>query len=564
MKRIEKILLTISVLGISIITLIFVTTSSSSSIEGNIERRAYQDLEQTADNHTSRISKSVEEHYSMLEILASYLGNKDSFSFQEERDVTDAFVLKKHLRMLAFADLDGNAISYEDEELGNIADCDYFKKAVSWEKGEKAIQFMPATDKVDKPSIILAVPVIHKNNMSGILLAAIEPNSLYNALDEDAFMGKGVSFIVDGQGNFISKNLNCKKHVTETNLFDDYFISNKDTNIRETIISQMAKNKSGSLTINHHGEQEFLSYVPVDIDDWYVFTFIDVSTARARYAQNSDVFKNTVSKLIICYVICLIVVLVTIGFTVFNMVKRNKELTEQEARYQQILDETKQIIFDYDSKTRKTMFMQSLSHLLGYQLPNNWIDDIQLRVKKHKEFDYNALLQKMKEVELSGQKDHIVLNIQTKEKGLRKIDIHMKPLYDDNAHLTHLIGQIDDITDDKETAESLQWEEHMDAEPEAIDSNITLENKSVDQQIETPIASPTEQECYPHKVYARTFGTFDLFIDEKPLHFTSDKVKELLAILVDRNGGTLSAPEAISILWEDEPAGERSATSRNR
>ena len=471
MKRIEKILLTISVLGVSLITLIFITTSSSSIIEGNIERSAYQDLEQTADNHVSRISKSVEEHYSMLEILASYLGNKDSFSFQEERDVTDAFVLTRHLRMLAYADLDGNTISYEGKDLGNIADCDYFKKAVSWEKGEKAIQFMPATDKGDEPGIILAVPVVQKNNMSGILLAAIEPNSLYNALDEDAFMGKGVSFIVDGQGNFISKNLNGKKHVTETNLFDDYFISNKDTYIRETILSQMAKNKSGSLTINHHGEQEFLSYVSVDIDDWYVFTFIDASTARARYSQNCDIFKNTVSELKISYVICLIVVLVTIGYTVFKIVKLNKELTEQE--------------------------------------------------------------------------------------GLREIDNHMMPLYDDNGHFTHMIGQIIDITDDKETAESLQREEHLDAEPEAIDSNSKLENPSVNQQIETPIASLDEQECYPHKVYARTFGTFDLFIDEKPLHFTSDKAKELLAILVDRNGGTLSAPEAISILWEDEPAGEK-------
>ena len=59
------------------------------------------------------------------------------------------------------------------------------------------------------------------------------------------------------------------------------------------------------------------------------------------------------------------------------------------------------------------------------------------------------------------------------------------------------------------------------------------------------------------QLFARTFGYFDLFVDGKPLHFTNQKEKELLAILIDRNGGTLSAEEAISILWEDEPYGEK-------
>lgn len=59
------------------------------------------------------------------------------------------------------------------------------------------------------------------------------------------------------------------------------------------------------------------------------------------------------------------------------------------------------------------------------------------------------------------------------------------------------------------------------------------------------------------RVFARTFGYFDLFIDGDPVYFTSPKEKELLALLIDRNGGTLTSEEAISILWPDEPAGER-------
>ena len=57
----------------------------------------------------------------------------------------------------------------------------------------------------------------------------------------------------------------------------------------------------------------------------------------------------------------------------------------------------------------------------------------------------------------------------------------------------------------------------------------------------------------PH-VKIRTFGYFDVFVDGRPVMFRHEKAKELLALLVDRQGGYISSEEAISFLWEDEPA----------
>lgn len=54
-------------------------------------------------------------------------------------------------------------------------------------------------------------------------------------------------------------------------------------------------------------------------------------------------------------------------------------------------------------------------------------------------------------------------------------------------------------------------------------------------------------------VSIRTFGYFDVFVNEKPIAFRSQKSKELFALLVDRRGGYVSSEEAISFLWEDEP-----------
>lgn len=68
----------------------------------------------------------------------------------------------------------------------------------------------------------------------------------------------------------------------------------------------------------------------------------------------------------------------------------------------------------------------------------------------------------------------------------------------------------------------------------------------IDEKIQPPQETP--------HVRIRTFGYFDVFVEEKPIAFRNEKSKELFALLVDRKGGFVSSEEAISYLWEDEPA----------
>ena len=53
----------------------------------------------------------------------------------------------------------------------------------------------------------------------------------------------------------------------------------------------------------------------------------------------------------------------------------------------------------------------------------------------------------------------------------------------------------------------------------------------------------------------RTFGSFDLFLDEKPIRFASKKSKELLALLVAYDGSSLTMDEAIAHLWPEKDIG---------
>ncbi len=53
------------------------------------------------------------------------------------------------------------------------------------------------------------------------------------------------------------------------------------------------------------------------------------------------------------------------------------------------------------------------------------------------------------------------------------------------------------------------------------------------------------------KPIVRTFGEFDVLIGEKPIYFSRAKSKELLAYLVDRQGGSVTRPTVFAALFED-------------
>lgn len=57
-------------------------------------------------------------------------------------------------------------------------------------------------------------------------------------------------------------------------------------------------------------------------------------------------------------------------------------------------------------------------------------------------------------------------------------------------------------------------------------------------------------------VYFRTLPRFDLFVDGSLVPIRKKKVKELLALLVDFAGNSLTSEQAIAYLWEDRPEDE--------
>ena len=62
------------------------------------------------------------------------------------------------------------------------------------------------------------------------------------------------------------------------------------------------------------------------------------------------------------------------------------------------------------------------------------------------------------------------------------------------------------------------------------------------------------------RVFAQTFGDFELFVDGIPVEFKYKRTKEIVAILINNKGAQTTNGEIIASLWEDDADPEKKAS----
>ena len=62
------------------------------------------------------------------------------------------------------------------------------------------------------------------------------------------------------------------------------------------------------------------------------------------------------------------------------------------------------------------------------------------------------------------------------------------------------------------------------------------------------------------RLFAQTFGNFELFVDGKPVMFKYTRTKEIVALLINNRGAQTTNGEIIATLWEDDGDPEKKAS----
>lgn len=83
-----------------------------------------------------------------------------------------------------------------------------------------------------------------------------------------------------------------------------------------------------------------------------------------------------------------------------------------------------------------------------------------------------------------------------------------------------------------------------------------LDEKTLEREVNYYIMTQSLREV-PH-IEVKTFGNFEITVDGSALAFRRTKAKELLALLIDKQGGGISRMQAVTELWEDREYDRRS------
>ncbi len=77
-----------------------------------------------------------------------------------------------------------------------------------------------------------------------------------------------------------------------------------------------------------------------------------------------------------------------------------------------------------------------------------------------------------------------------------------------------------------------------------------IEEKALQRELEELRYPQTQKN--KKRLFAQTFGNFELFVDGKPVVFKYTKTKEIVALLINNRGAQTSNGEIIASLWEDD------------
>ena len=256
---------------IFIITLVIGISIFFNVVQSSVEKNSSETLITNVTQQSEHLNTILNINYSYLNVLAQELSKSEDLFSENNISLIKAFMENTDLNRTAIIDSDGNAL-YDNNVVKNVAHRRYFKESM---QGKQSLSD-PLESSVDQQTrVILSVPIYKNNQVIGVVGGSYNVTKLGNML----FDGQGKSFIVDQDGNLITRDKKYeKKHNIKTidNLFDicDEKKVKIDFNQQESDLIQVQTKKNKSL---------YLAYSPLKINDWMICYIVPVHVAQESY-----------------------------------------------------------------------------------------------------------------------------------------------------------------------------------------------------------------------------------------------------------------------------------------
>lgn len=351
-RRIMRMLLGVVVLSLVLVASIISFYGFNSSMYRLVSNENLKMVEELSQYVTRVLEIKVEECFSVLQASQCLIDSNEELFDETTLERLDQVKTNFGFSAIGVVDLYGNALTTTGQT-ANIEDQEFFQNIL---KGERYISDVFAGEEMQESQILVALPLHFDGKIQGAIYGRYPVEQM---MQERYFENTSSRYfqIIDSQGEFIS--LSHNKHALSTgNSFWDELrrYTYEDGVTVDSIREQVQKGGSGSYYFEYGKEGRYVSYEPLGINNWYIFSVVtqeEVSNLVSNVNQISF-------KLLIQMALCGCVVFWLAFYYVkriYQIVREKNEALEINNRmFHLALKRTNDILFEVDLNKKEVVF----------------------------------------------------------------------------------------------------------------------------------------------------------------------------------------------------------------
>lgn len=412
---------------------IVIVVALNFTMKGNVIERVTDESKFLAEQQAELINKTIEEQFHKISTISGMVENGLSFFDAGDQKILKIFVEKNEIRMLAFADANGDVITYQGQKIGNISNRDYFSQIMDGQK-EYVCQYLKTTLQDNEPKIVFATAVYQNGKIQGIVFFSKDVTVLRdNMFEQSMFNTQESSLVVNKTGDILVKNKRADKIYTEIKNVYDIYSRNQKT-------KEMLQNTdSGSMILGENDEM-ILAYSSIGQNDWYLVCLIDTDIARQEYSSSLVSIQRLVLVLSLCFLLGIIYFASLLFFQMKNTRKKYRESKNRYERIIALLTKMHCMIVEYDLNSGKIDTNELFQETFGYGIEDHFFEQLSKHKKSHPEFDYDGFIRELKFAIESKQTTSIEVLYCKDEYSYKILSIIMMPILDEEGKVAQIVG----------------------------------------------------------------------------------------------------------------------------
>jgi len=230
-----------------------------------VTQEGKRSMEVAAQEASMLVRSFLDQKIILMEAVAVQKILTDETPWEEKVATLQPEAERNGYETFAIADLEGNATRLKGNPV-NVADRDYFKLAASGKSNVSDVLISKATN---KPSIIVAAPIIRNGAVQGVLYGVVDGTEITNITNKIKPGGTGYAYIVNKSGVLMA-HPNAEYVTTQFNIIEDGKERPEHKKLADLAENKMTKGETGVDSYYFEGSTRIAAYTSVPDTNWSV------------------------------------------------------------------------------------------------------------------------------------------------------------------------------------------------------------------------------------------------------------------------------------------------------